>query len=868
MKRSLTTFALSALLLPGVVLVPAALGQTPTLSSLSPNSTAAGVPGFTLTVNGTGFASGLFNTASVLWNGSALSTSYVSANQLTAVVPASLIASQGSASVTAVNPGGATSNSLTFTITPGSARPTLSSLSPPSATPGGPAFTLTVNGSGFLNGAAVQWNGSGLSTSYVSANQLTAFVPANLIASQGSANVTVANPGGAASDPLTFIIATGLTLSSLSPNFAIATGPAFTLTLNGSGFQNGALAVFNGVELSTSYVSASQLTALVPANLIVYQGFATVSVMNPNGALSNSLSFTIGTYASAILSSLSPSSAVAGGPAFTLTVNGSNFQVGATVQWNGSGLSTSYISASQLSAFVPASLIVSQGSANITVMNPGGAFSNTLAFTIGAAAAPTLSSLLPSSAVAGGPPFTLTVNGSGFLNGAVVQWNGAMLSTTYVSANQLTAFVPTNLIASQGSANVTVANPGGALSNSLTFTIGTAAGPTLSSLSPSSAVAGGPAFTLTVNGSGFLSGAVVQWNGSGLSTGYISASQLSAFVPASLIASQGSANVTVANPGGSLSNSLAFTIGTAAGPTLSSLSPSSAVAGGPPFTLTVNGSNFQNGAVVQWNGSSLSSALGGSGTLNATVPASLIALPGTANISVINPGGSASNTIALTIFGFSSALRIAQIADGSNWKTLFQVVNLDQTPVSYSFQFWDDNGNPLQLPFTNRGAGAFSGTLGVGGTAFAETPGTSPALVQGWAEAASSGRIGVLTIFRQIVPGRPDSEGTVTAVQSGSRIFLPFDNTNGYVTGVAVANTNPTQPLFIPFLFQLENGSAVNGSLSLPAHAHTAFALTTMFPSLAGVRGSIEFTAQTPDIAVVGLRFSPTNSFTSLGEFQ
>jgi len=869
MRRSLTTFALSALLLPGVFLVPAALGQTPTLSSLSPNSTAAGGPGFTLTVNGTGFASGLFSSASVLWNGSALSTSYISANQLTAVVPASLIASQGSASVTAVNPGGATSNSLTFTITPGSARPTLSSLSPPSATPGGPAFTLTVNGSGFLNGAAVQWNGSGLSTSYISANQLTALVPASLIASQGSANVTVANPGGAASDPLTFTIATGLTLSSISPNFAIATGPAFTLTLNGSGFQNGALAEFNGVELSTSYVSASQLTALVPANLIVYQGFPAVSVMNPNGAFSNSLTFTIGTYASAILSSLSPSSAVAGGPAFTLTVNGSNFQVGATVQWNGSGLSTSYISATQLSAFVPASLIVSQGSANITVMNPGGAFSNTLAFTIGAAGAPTLSSLLPSSAVAGGPPFTLTVNGSGFLNGAVVQWNGSMLSTTYVSANQLTAFVPANLIASQGSANVTVANPGGALSNSIAFTIGAAAAPTLSSLLPSSAVAGGPAFTLTVNGSNFLNGTVVQWNGSMLSTTYVSANQLTAFVPANLIASQGSANVTVMNPGGVASNALSFAINPAiAGPTLSSLSPSFAAAGGPAFTLTVNGSNFQNGAVVQWNGSSLSTALGGSGTLTATVPASLIAFPATANISVTNPGGSVSNTIAFTIFGFSSALRIAQIADGSNWKTLFQVVNLDQTPVSYSFQFWDDNGNPLQLPFTNRGAGAFSGTLGVGGTAFAETPGTSPALVQGWAEAASSGRIGVLTIFRQIVPGRPDSEGTVTAVQSGSRIFLPFDNTNGYVTGVAVANTNPTQPLFIPFLFQLENGSAVNGSLSLPAHAHTAFALTTMFPSLAGVRGSIEFTAQTPDIAVVGLRFSPTNSFTSLGEFQ
>jgi hypothetical protein len=368
-----------------------------------------------------------------------------------------------------------------------------------------------------------------------------------------------------------------------------------------------------------------------------------------------------------------------------------------------------------------------------------------------------------------------------------------------------------------------------------------------------------------------VNGAVVQWNGSVLSTGFTSGNQLSAFVPASLIASAGTASVLVVNPGGAASNTLIFTINasTTPGPTLSSLSPSSAAAGGPAFTLTVNGSGFLNGALVWWNGASLPTSSSGSGTqLTATVPASFITSAGTANITVVNPNGPASNALTFSIFSFASALRVAQIADGSNWKTLFQVVNLDQTPVSYSFQFWDDNGNPLQLPFTNRGAGAFSGTLGVGGTAFAETPGTSPALVQGWAEAASSGRIGVLTIFRQIVPGRPDSEGTVTAVQSGSRIFLPFDNTNGYVTGVAVANTNPTQPLFIPFLFQLENGSAVNGSLSLPAHAHTAFALTTMFPSLAGVRGSIEFTAQTPDIAVVGLRFSPTNSFTSLGEFQ
>jgi alpha-D-ribose 1-methylphosphonate 5-triphosphate synthase subunit PhnH len=962
MKRNLTSFALSALLLSGVLLVPAALGQTPTLASLSPNSAAVGGPGFTLTVNGASFVTGLFSTSSVLWNGAALATSFVSANQLNAFVPASLISAQGSANITVVNPSEATSNSLTFTITPGSAQLGLSSLSPTSTTPGGPAFTLTVNGSGFQYGSVVQWNGSGLSTSYVSANQLTAFVPTNLIASQGNANITVVNPGGAVSGSLTFPIggAAGLTLSSLSPNFAIETSSAFTLTVNGSGFQNGALVLFNNVELTTSYVSTSQLTALVPANAIVYQGFPTVTVMNPSGAFSNTLIFTIGSYNSAMLSSLSPSSAVTGGPAFTLTVNGSNFQSGATVDWNGSGLSTSYVSASQLTALVPNNLISSQGSANVTVMNPGGALSISLAFTIGTATAPTLSSLSPSSAVAGGPAFTLTVNGSNFQSGAAVQWNGSAISTNYVSANQLTAVVPNNLIASQGSANVTVINPGGVPSNSLAFAIATVAAPALSSLSPSFAVAGGSAFTLTVNGSNFQSGAAVQWNGAALLTGYVSANQLSAFVPTNLIASQGGSNVTVMNPGGALSNSLAFTIAAVAAPTLSNLSPNFAVAGGPAFTLTLSGFNFQsgavvlwngaalstgfssgnqlsafvpagliasqgsasvtvlnpngassnrlnltinpptasgptlfgvspnstvaggpgvtltvagsgflNGAVVQWNGTALATSFSGSSTqLTASLPSSLTAIGGTFNITVANPNGPESNPLPFSVFSYTSALRIAQIADGASWETQFQIVNLDVVPVNYSFRFWDDNGNPLPLPFVNGAAGTFSGTLAVGATAFAQTPGTAAVLTEGWAEAASSGRIGVLTIFTQSVPGRPDSEGTVTGVESGSRIFMPFDDTNGYVTGVAVANTNPTQALFISMTFQLENGTQMTGSLSLPAHAHTSFVLTTMFPSLAGVRGSIEFTAQTPDIAVVGLRFSPTNSFTSLGEFQ
>jgi hypothetical protein len=84
--------------------------------------------------------------------------------------------------------------------------PTLTSISPTSATAGGAAFTLTVNGSNFISSSAVRRNGSDRMTIYVSSAQLTATILASDIASAGTAQVTVFNPtpGGGTSTGLTF----------------------------------------------------------------------------------------------------------------------------------------------------------------------------------------------------------------------------------------------------------------------------------------------------------------------------------------------------------------------------------------------------------------------------------------------------------------------------------------------------------------------------------------------------------------------------------------------------------------------------------------------------------------------------------------
>lgn len=84
--------------------------------------------------------------------------------------------------------------------------PQFATLNPVSAFAGGPGFTLTIKGSGFPANAQVRWSGTPLPTTFVSATCLQAAVPANAIASAGSATVTVAAPGMVTSKPVQFPI--------------------------------------------------------------------------------------------------------------------------------------------------------------------------------------------------------------------------------------------------------------------------------------------------------------------------------------------------------------------------------------------------------------------------------------------------------------------------------------------------------------------------------------------------------------------------------------------------------------------------------------------------------------------------------------
>jgi FG-GAP-like repeat/Cep192 domain 4/Abnormal spindle-like microcephaly-assoc'd, ASPM-SPD-2-Hydin/HYDIN/CFA65/VesB-like, Ig-like domain len=81
---------------------------------------------------------------------------------------------------------------------------------------------------------------------------------------------------------------------------------------------------------------------------------------------------------------------------------------------------------------------------------------------------------------------------------------------------------------------------------------------------PSSQVAGASGFTLSLTGGGFLPGAIVEWNGAPLATNFVGNTQLTATVPASSVATPGTASLNVFNPGpgGGLSNTQWFPVST------------------------------------------------------------------------------------------------------------------------------------------------------------------------------------------------------------------------------------------------------------------------------------------------------------------
>ncbi len=262
---------------------------------------------------------------------------------------------------------------------------------------------------------------------------------------------------------------------------------------------------------------------------------------------------------------------------------------------------------------------------------------------------------------------------------------------------------------------VTVSNPDGGTSTGIEFPIIELppGAPTITSVNPDQFPAGGGGFVLAVNGTGFFSASIVQFNGVNKDTTFVSATELRAQILAVDVATGSTFGVTVVNPDSGAPNengpfgvtgNSAVVVVTNPSPIVLSFTPTSAIAGRDAISLDIRGLGLVEGAsVVRWNGMDLPTDVISGTDLTADLSDTELALTGTAVFSVSNPGpggGSShgqsfsittASAAATTLFYPRLVSRSGMTTETSE-STGIAIVNLDSDDAELTVRAIDGKG--------------------------------------------------------------------------------------------------------------------------------------------------------------------------------
>jgi hypothetical protein len=176
--------------------------------------------------------------------------------------------------------------------------PTTTSISPTSKNIGDSGFTLTVNGTNFISSSVINFNGGARTTTYVSATQLTTSILTSDLTTAGSFNITVTNgtPGGGTSNIQTFVVHNSIpNITSITPSSVLVGATQFTMTVNGINFVSNSQVKFGGLSRTTTFMSSTQLLAVILSGDLVSAGTFGITVYNgTTGETSGSQQFTVG----------------------------------------------------------------------------------------------------------------------------------------------------------------------------------------------------------------------------------------------------------------------------------------------------------------------------------------------------------------------------------------------------------------------------------------------------------------------------------------------------------------------------------------------------------------------------------------------
>ena len=379
-------------------------------------------------------------------------------------------------------------------------------------------------------------------------------------------NLTLTDTTTSSSATHAFAIVAAPTLTSASPARLVA-GTTTSVALTGTGLQNGVVAstTQSGVTFgAVAFGSATSGTVSVTVGNTVPGGPISTTLTNPDGGWSTQAgAISVDTFPVTDVSPATASNATSSS-AVPLTVTGQGIPSGSTTlrltpTFNVTGQDPIVANPTSIAANGQ----TWQGNVNLVGVAPGayqlqlvnGSQLGTLtskSFTVTTAGAPSISTVTPST-VGQGADTTLALTGANFARGVTVTSSKAGVTfgpTTFTSTTQISVPIKVASNAATGATPMTVTNTGpapNATTNSSALTI--ASGPAITSLSPT-ALGQGAATTLTINGTGFKTGATVTFGTGITATGGLSSSSATQLkIPVKVAATApAKVDVTVKNP--------------------------------------------------------------------------------------------------------------------------------------------------------------------------------------------------------------------------------------------------------------------------------------------------------------------------------
>jgi hypothetical protein len=508
--------------------------------------------------------------------------------------------------------------------------PIVYSISPTSG-PAAGGTSVTITGGNLLSATKVTFGG--VAATSITTNSATSITAVSPPGSPGTVDVQVTTAKGtsgtSSEDQFTYVSLP--TVTGISPTAGPVAGGTI-VTVTGTQFTTASTVKFGtAAATSVTYVSSTALTAVAPAEAAATVD-VTVTTAGGTSATSSADQYTF--LPLPTVTYVTPNAGpLAGGT--TVTVNGSGFISGATVTFGGTtATNVAVASANTLYCTSPAG---TAGTVDIVVTTPGGSSVTSAADQFTYDSIPTVASITPSAGpVSGGTVVTIT--GTGFTAASNVSFGSIpSQSVTFNSATSITAVAP----AGSGTQDVTVTSAGGTSTTSAADEFTYDVAPTVTSVSPSSGPAAGGQ-TVTINGSGFVSGATTVSFGIASATDVqvTSASTLTCVSPAGDI---GTVDVTVTTPGGTSATSVADEYTYNPPPTVTAVSPDLGPTTGGT-TATVTGTGFTGASGVLFGGNAATNvAVANSTTLYCTSPAGAA---GTVDVQVETGNGTSATSSA------------------------------------------------------------------------------------------------------------------------------------------------------------------------------------------------------------------------------